>query len=957
MSNILIDNNNILTEVDYSKILKESIERVKDLKVSAKDNKIIFNNIHQIAEKIALELVDKNVLELEFEKKPKVVSTNIKNYTRFSDDIHKLKLEIENSLKNNISSISLNSIEELKNSKVKVKNNFGLEYSFENKVFGKQRVSFEENVISTNAMARVDEVNIKIAVKDIEKNLKNNLMQQLKLNIDDDDDLEDREEDVSGNKQDINKIIKLLNEDILARINRTISYLYLEVLLKDSSPAHTGYRYLNDYIRRFKLLEEYLKELSVKPENESTVIFDTEHNICNILSNGDAFDCLPVIGKIEGVIIEDKDDTYKNFKLGLKVKNNGLVKKEELKENVSSFMYWAKYIVNNLPIENYNKKNRLKAFFLYMFMLNDLGNLNYNPIDKWKIIKNELNVCNGDLKEIDLITRRYGKQLKDDNSENKVNDICEMIEATLNHTRIKDESYNFNRVVTIYKGILDDNLEEGTFFRKQKYDVENLKYVSILECVEDISDMFMTFSININFKSNILYARGNREETTLAYDIKDLKMLPILFYPHNPNDEGAGEKLKNVFSCMSKQSLIGFTYLNEKNLNEKSYAPIYKIIYSLLVNTILLVLLDQLGVENKKELFIPLIRAHMSKSDGEFIRSFSKTLEHVLNQDYLASSQGFDITGNSFKYYNAVSSLYSRLPKIFIEKAHNFNMKKMAMLIVTSHAADASRTSREKSITTILGEVILFDVDENNLVKSTSYRTFIDNVSGDEVFKSSRILRDTVAQIYNLGYKDIFYIAKAPYSSTLNITEEKENLYFMNEDALEGMMDEKAGLMIYPAYFSHYNAFSLKAHKEALYINDNREIDKNLENLNSAIAGIFNLYSGKVVGDGGERKNYRKVILYSTLCNKYENKQCNGKIYNNLIEGSQNKEDITTFITMYHYSKYEKDKDISIKINPYQHLIGDEGVAALSIFDLSKWTKFNNLSFLTEVYKVIKKEK
>ncbi|CCQ57298.1 hypothetical protein CWATWH0005_85 [Crocosphaera watsonii WH 0005] len=57
------------------------------------------------------------------------------------------------------------------------------------------------------------------------------------------------------------------------------------------------------------------------------------------------------------------------------------------------------------------------------------------------------------------------------------------------------------------------------------------------------------------------------------------------------------------------------------------------------------------------------------------------------------------------------------------------------------------------------------------------------------------------------------------------------------------------------------------------------------------------------------------------------------------------------YLTLFHFSRYEAASSmINLKLDPYQNLIGDNSVGALSMSKHSnKNIDFNSLAFLTEV--------
>ncbi|MEH1920287.1 hypothetical protein [Nostoc sp.] len=111
---------------------------------------------------------------------------------------------------------------------------------------------------------------------------------------------------------------------------------------------------------------------------------------------------------------------------------------------------------------------------------------------------------------------------------------------------------------------------------------------------------------------------------------------------------------------------------------------------------------------------------------------------------------------------------------------------------------------------------------------------------------------------------------------------------------------------------------------------------------------FLNLFTGRSVDK--ERTIFNSVVCYSTLLNIY-----NLGDTKDIIEGLLNKDSplqktILQYIALFHFSPYEVNRNIALKLNPYSKLIGDEGIGKISTYTYSvKNVKFNNLAFLTEI--------
>ncbi|OON98472.1 MAG: hypothetical protein ATN35_04895 [Epulopiscium sp. Nele67-Bin004] len=955
MANALIDTADNLATIDYTQLLQKLTQYLPNIKLETSHNYTQISNLHNTINDIISDLKSEfvttsKILNIDFTKRPNHLSINYQDYANFSADIKKLydKLQIDSIDVHQLS--KLDSIK--KNPKVAI--NFGVDYTFSPQNLAKKSMEFTSNKVNTIERLRVDSVQIKINTKEVEQQFKENIINQLCNYIDDEEDLEDKIEAVQQGKSNVNNVISSINNDCLARIKRTISYLYMEYLLEDFQYAK-NYKFAHNYVRRFKMLEQYLQELRLLPERDGTIsIGQCSYNLCDLLYEGNAFDSLPVIGKVDGTMLENTEDGFKTFKIALKMKLNGSVQKNE--GSVSSLEYHLKNIIN----DQVDPKKRLRTFFLYTFLLHKLDDDNYDPIKNWKVIKSKLNT-----ETISPILNQFvnsftKRSLGDKNGKDIVADITKLF-TEISKTKVstlQTTSKLYNRNLTMLKGVLEPNLEGQHIFRPVKYDKEYLKYVSIVENSLDetirLLDVALTFTIN----STSLYENSNLEQTGLQYATKELNILPIILVPEINNFS----RLNNLWETLNNVYHIRISYPPKLNTeNEDGY------LYTICYTTLVYMSIDKLlkNIENKKDVYIPILRVHSCKQQlqaphiGEYVRDIGKTLEHMLGDKYRSMSQGFiyDRKDKYLKniYLNAISSMYSRVPK-------SFNLSNVpitdntAIIVVTGRKCD---NTEQSEVSLLLGEVILFRTDNNSIV-CDDYKTFCDSYKNTEIYETPNVLADIVNEIYAKGYKKIIYISKAPYSNKLNITSDRDNLYFMNKSIIQ--MIQKPDLEIYPIYFEQYYSidYNIATRQQgALYISETDEIGQHLDTNNKTVAGVFNLYSGRSVGrtsDSKELKYYKGVILYLTFCNMY-NEQTNKNIREALINKSELKNWITEVLTMLHYSRYEANGNITIKTNPYDRLLGDDGVSARSVFTFrieNRYNlKFNALAYLREIKRLL----
>uniref|UniRef100_UPI0030D9D834 hypothetical protein n=1 Tax=Cyanothece sp. BG0011 TaxID=2082950 RepID=UPI0030D9D834 len=307
---------------------------------------------------------------------------------------------------------------------------------------------------------------------------------------------------------------------------------------------------------------------------------------------------------------------------------------------------------------------------------------------------------------------------------------------------------------------------------------------------------------------------------------------------------------------------------------------------------------------------------------------------------------------------NSLSSLYSILPKIFKFDNYTPELDKLAIIAVSSRECDRKWTNTYQK-KNLMGKVIcLHRQQKDKTIRLYNQGTFSSNYDSEEIYKHPDILINKVTELYNQGYHHFLYIAKSPYSNYLNITGEDRELFFMSPDVIKALKLGKNDINIYPIFFDKYYVVKLQEINAAsLYIQDTTELTqlvKDQADASQRSMVFFNLFNGITVGDD---KSYNGVISYTTLLNIYNDTEHEKTISHGLINDTQLKQDILNYLTLFHFSRYEatatKKRPISLKLDPYQNLIGDNSVGALSMLKHSKKNnqniEFNSLAFLTEV--------
>lgn len=975
------DKNSDLSSIDYDFLLDEILKNTDNIEIFNNKNTILFKNFNEICFLITKNILKSNVsLDTKLKLRNSYFfnnSVNFFNEKSFREKVKEINREIQKKLDNiNKEDFKIDYLESYKNEKYKGVN-FGVESDFKEIKLEKSKMTNEKY----NKKLKLDEVTISIETKEIYNNLKKSIISYLDKQNLDVDFKENLIDDLQENNLELKNLIYVLDSESLARIKRTISYKYLEIIAKNSQN-----KYLNDYVRRFYLFDELLYNLSQKSQNETKIM---GIDILSLFTKGDAFDKLPIIGVFNGNTFENNDEYNKSSKFSIKIKLNGTVNENKKQ----SFDYHLNSLIDkeNLRVDSVLENHkRMKIYFLYIFMFKDLGDENFNPIELFDRVKKFIEK---DTNHEERFQRLIIQLINNNKNTNKiVQNMSDEIRDIISDKKFNINK-NFNLNIVVNKSIMgnENDFERFNLFKVVSINKDYLKYITITNKVNANKSLFST-KVEVNIKSEFFYNQEESDEFKAFYEIKNKRVLPIILYRKE-----FSEKLKEIFNTQDNRKDVSLndndknfkgqnnSYINNINISFKEvrdktlkdkfciYIPsiyeedlikddktyfIYNLVFTILSFIILENILKKLELD--KQTYIPIIRHHnkfenkQSSRTDNLISNYSKILNHMLSKKYISNSQGFDISKDynkniSFNYKNAMSSLYSNMEKHF-ENVFNIEKQKIAIVVVSSVKSDYSKS--ENKLATIFGEVTLFDRNDN-YIDCKFYSSFSDNLNYEDIYSKPTILRDIITQIYKKGYKDILYISKAPHISNLNITK-KKNLYFLNENLIKYIKSDFIDLNIYPLYFDNYYVIDYsKENKKAFYTDFHEEIYHLKDNYLKSSLTVFNLFSGKEVN---KKENfYKSMASYKTLYNMYEDNKLNLKIAESLISQTNIKNDLISALFIYHFSKYEGSNNQNIKINPYIHLIGDEGLTYISkdTYNISKNIRlnFNMLSFLIEIDK------
>lgn len=786
---------------------------------------------------------------------------------------------------------------------------------------------------------------------------------------------------------DIYSLQNLVNQETLGKLKKLAKIRYLEYLLEQIDDKNQGKIYLEDLIRRLKLLEDYIND-SNKADGEYQVNYGgISVNYQTIFSRSEAYDILPIIPIIEGYLGEAENPNLEDieFTFGLKLKLNGKVQNDgekTLKGKVqndrgkTAFDYHLnlldpdsdphkKELANELTKFTFVNKI-LKIGFLYYFIFasrpNLASDLEYNPIETLE--KNVLPILRGNDDEAKRkLFRSWIKGFDTLKVAEKIKTLKKSLTELIKY-KTPFPVRNYPVHISVKNSILETDIdtinERQTIFKEalRSNFKDCLKYINLGDATTQ-DNLLITLPGNISISEIHFLETEEKETFDMKYDLTPgVGVLPVIFLAMK---EGGNFYQKHLQHC----NLLVFPHRSENDKLEEHQEFIYKITYSLLTYLCLHVILERQILKDGKP-FIPLFRIHLKeKTDNapieKFIVSLTKVLSHLFNERYRSNEQGIVITKTSnlkFTIPNSLSSLYSVFPKNFTfaptDKFTFQELKKLAIIVVSSRESDSRWNIKDKK-SNLMGEIITLET-ENKTARVQLFKTFSENYDDHQkMFEYPTVVVDNVDKLYQRGYRHFIYIAKVPYSSTLHITQvdKKEELFFMSENVIKSLKKERHDIKIYPMFFEKYYAVKLETPQAtSLYIQDTLELTNLVEDSNKQSVIFFNLFNGLKVADD---VNYHGVMSYATLLNIYEGILDDKDIKEGLIyDDSQLKNEILQCLTLFHFSRYEKSGKLQLKLDPYQNLIGDESVSKSAMFSHIRGKgEFNSLAFLTHIKSIL----
>ncbi len=1009
MVNELREGDNLIS-VNYDSLLEKILKKLPEqnlFKIST-DRRRLLINIDEVATSIATTNIQN---PLSTTKGVRVASVNFVNREKFMTQIQEIKDYLITNLE---STERIGDINSFVDSLIVNLTDFqgtgkklGLAYPFDEQYTNlqKQELILDSQLPGSNSLLKFHKLTITVGnITAFQSQLKTGIKRSIQNNFDSEDpeEIEDiyhlLERKIEDINSDFNQLQRLVDEETLGKLKKEAKIIYLEHLLANiETNDKLGVIYLTDLIRRLKLIEKYINDESKADGYYEVSYAGEKFNYRDIFARAEVFDTLPIIPIIDGNLGEttNRETGETQFVLGLKMKLDGKVQARGGKE---VFEYNLEIITQNNQEENEalkanpdkNKTSARKILtraFLYYFVFScpnpreenyhSDDELNYDPIPIFdeKVLP-KLKGNNDD--EKDKIFRGLIGGFEKYGVKQKIEKLRGLVRNFLDRGK-KLPNCIERREICINKRIIktdDDSLFQGNFFHddlRENYK-KCLRYIFLVkEGTNNRAVCQLPASIKIE---DVRYFEGSdRQSFQWEYDVEGIKTLPVMWIP---NTDPCWKYYRESF-VKEKDKFINYKFIlfsyNNRRLNpgenklNTTQAFIYRFTWILLSYLCLHILLEQYS-GTEKELFIPMVRLHEGTHENpfpaeKFLANLAKTLAFIFSKKYRCNSQGFRVSNSYIR--NGLNSLYSVLPKKFSFN-HNSDstlLDKLAIIIVSSKLSD-SRTgsqNRKDRIANLFGEVITIQRLENGSVKIQPLTKFFDNYQLRKIYEEPPVLMDKISELCLEGYQHFLYVAQAPYTSKLHITqqEEEERLYFMSPTIINTMKQNRDDIKIYPVLFDKYYVRKMEKIKKigvkSLYIQDTRQLMNISEDSSQKSVVFFNLFNGISVG-GKNTENerfYNGVISYSTLLGKYYSGVMDDEdIRQGLVYDSSLKNDILQYLTFFHFSRFEKqEKDssnLSLKLDPYENIIGDEALGSLAIFpQMTESIEFNALAFLTEV--------
>jgi hypothetical protein len=882
--------------------------------------------------------------------------------------------------------------------------------------FEKQRLHLRPRQSDTQPWLQGHKLTIQVNdIQAFDQQLIEGICNFLRLRQVEDDEIEDAREtlQIMAKKEDspFSQLRSIVVKESLARIQRTARIQYLEYLYSAMKARKVtnkekldGLRLLKSLILRLRCIGDYIQR---EDDGHYQVAYQGSRvNLRDLFSRADAFDPLPIITEVEGSLGESTDylQGAKTFVNGLKLKLNGPVQihggnGQPVFEYNLALLDPTSNAYQQREAETLSKihfhERVLRVALLYYFVFVKMEDLAYQPAADFEDeILNVLRTGSEAEKttalqqlrrKIEQSAPRHLRLLKDA--------LVEFLDLPNSGPARREETLTLSLKDDVLVKDVDSMLTHSIFFQDSittNNGKDALKYI-VVEGAHASQDALCKLPIHLIFEPIYYYEADDAcESFTMTYETQGIQVLPVFLAP--VDNEAMIARYKDAFK---QSTLVVFRYRHHPEVHPDSErAFMYRFTYQLIAYVFLKLLADSITVYEKRKLFFPIVCLHAQQKaadeqhrkydDEEFMHALSKVLAHLLAQDYSANSQGFHLNtiraqgDDIHKLSSALYSLYSALPRLFqLPKAAQASsspaeiprrqLDKLAVIVVSSRKCDLNNKTPDFYQLTVYGEVVGIERLANGQVRVGTLSTFSINQPAQIMYEQPTAILAQVKTCYAQGYRHFLYVARAPYSRTLHISDRQstEDLFFMRKEVIQAIREIGPGIKVYPVFCDKYYVVNQRRKErknrlavDSLYVDDLGELAQLASDRSRRALIFLNLFSGATISPSSV---YNGVMSYSTLINVYENDPTYDQyIWADLL--SENipqslKGDLIDFITLLHFSRYEKPREFGFKLDPYTRIIGDTCIGKVAVFPNMKGNvRFNSLAFLTLVRAVLHKE-
>ena len=1011
MANELDDKKNPLSPISYKVFYNVLEEKIPLLKMTQKDGNILFaKNLYflckEVVKKLRPKLSNQLFTEMNMDETAiykNFVTLNFQDKEKEHYHLHKLMTQMKESLKKNGIYPKTNRLDDILTDQKPKQDARSFSVRVQNRMKQAFFRKLEYNAFDTASQKNIlrhDNVKISYKVDHLMESIKQSLIRYIESYPYEDDFIKDMMiEQIWSEGVLADTIHSFIHENRFAAVKRASSFLYLDYLINSMNTQFVRkYKrevtWLKRYTERYEQFEnlctKFLKEIRYLPID----FLGEKRDLLNTFRNENVYNVLPFIGVFSEVMVGTRNEDKNIEQYGISLKLNGEVQNAKVPEGQGkqSFLYHIEKMsafVKHGGEEDYFETHREMAnqfwygaidVVLLKYFLLHLDDETYDPASALKEDLDYIAAYNGSPKQEDAHKwySKLAKSLLDKQGDIKriqqqLDEVRQMLrmhlDPKLNQIQEYISTQTYKRRLTLLKSILAPKLFDPNRISVLQSELATHNYKYTMLTKEILEDSLFSLEYEIEFSNTFLCSTQEQEQIQFKYDVKEQdEAFSVMFLPYNWKTNSWAEQAINFTRQCPSLNKVCIPYPVFDKFQSSVDRFIFLFTYKLFIYLFLVAFTEAIG-EKGKNVFIAFWHFHECDEKRKeycsmevYIRQFTKELEFLFGMNHNTGSQGFDFgTGTqSYKVANSQYSMYENVPKVF-KLDVPILIPKIAIVVITSMKSD-DRKKSDQFRTGVFGEVYVVD-SVGQVSTFRRFSTFFDH-HNETVYQQSNVLVGIMQTLYNAGYKHILYIAKTPYTTKfLDKKNSQKELYFMNQELMESLHVAK-DMAVYPMHFTLTRAYHARLGKQkskvALFADDTSHIQKNLYEDHEGIIPILQLYSGNGLKVSEQRHVYNSLITYQTWRRIYSDEVINNKIQLALIDPDGLKPHLIRALLLLHTSRFESYNNITIKVNPYSRLFGNDGIAKKSILDITwgeKTFKMNMLAYFAYLHTKVFAEK